>query len=84
MSEHEHEFDGKPTRGHLACCVDRNCNEWRVGTGRRWRELTSAEHTSLTIKQMEDLVVFDTMQIIHGKERGAAKARYFLGYGPPA
>jgi hypothetical protein len=63
---HEHEFDGSPDKGHLACCVDRKCTEWRVGTGTAWRELTTTEHTNLTIHLWEDLVYADVARIIHG------------------
>lgn len=82
VTEHEHEFDGPPTLRHLACCVDRNCTEWRVGTGTRWRELTSAERVALTCRQFDDLIVYHTMVLLHGRERGAVEARYRLGYGP--
>ena len=66
-AEHQHQFDAAPDMGHLACCVDRRCVEWRVGIGREWRELTAAERTELTIFQMEDLVYRPDREIIHGE-----------------
>lgn len=84
MTEHEHEFDGPPDRGALRMCVDRHCTEWRVGTGTAWRELTSNEHTSLTLLQWEDLIMVEAMQVIHGKERGLARYRYLRHGGAPA
>lgn len=68
MTAHEHEYDGAPDEGILACCVDRDCTEWRVGTGTDWRELTPTERTNLTIFQWEDLIYADIARVIH---RGA-------------
>lgn len=81
VTTHEHEFDGKPTEGLVRMCVDRNCTALRVGTGRKWRELTGTELVSVTARMMEDIAVAQAMTIIHGRERGMKRAREVLGYG---
>lgn len=78
--EHEHEFDGPPTLGLARMCVDCTCTEWRVGTGKEWRELTTTERTSVTIHMMEAVIIAQTGEIIHGKEHGRVWARKVLGY----
>lgn len=80
MSEHEHEFDGSPKRNLVRICVDRNCRELRIGTGKRWRKLTADEYITVTAHMMEAISIAQAMQIIHGKERGLDRARQVLGY----
>jgi hypothetical protein len=77
--EHEHEFNGPPKRGRIEMCVGYRCTAQRIGTGRRWRDLTAAERTKVTIFMMEQLAVADALRIIHGERwRGHP---YFKGSG---
>lgn len=77
---HEHEFDGAPKKGLVRMCVDRKCLEMRVGTGKRWRELTPTERINVTLHMMEANIIAQTGIIIHGKEKGMEWARRVLGY----
>lgn len=45
--------------------------------------MTPKQRADFTIKMMEDLIIYDTMMLIHGKDFGPRRARYLLGYGPP-
>ena len=78
--DHDHEYDGAPDDGIVRMCVDRRCHHVAVGTGTAWREPTTAEQTEITLFMMNDVIIAEAMQMIHGKEAGARRARYLLGY----
>lgn len=82
MSDHEHDF-GQPRYRWIAMCAYHDCTELRVGTRNgRHRTLTSDELIAVTAKMMQDVAVAQAMRIIHGPERGLARAREVLGYPP--
>jgi len=84
MSEHEHEWGEPadfPIGTAMMCTAQTDCTEWAVrDTGQRWRAPTPTELTSLVMHMMEAIVIAQTMQIIHGRERGMVRARQALGY----
>lgn len=80
MPDHEHDFGPVGDRLTAAMCRDPDCVEWGVSTGKRWREPTSAESVSLALRMIEDVAMADALVMIHGRERGLAKARFLL-YG---
>jgi photosystem II stability/assembly factor-like uncharacterized protein len=62
--------------------LDLSAADWRVWTGRRWRPLTGEELLAVTAHMMEAIAIGEAMQIVHGRDRGVARAREVLGYGP--
>jgi hypothetical protein len=77
---HEHVFAVPRYRVVTMCSVE-GCTEMRVGTRRgRLRSLTPDEVVSVIARMMEDIAVAEAMTVIHGRERGIARAREVLGY----
>jgi hypothetical protein len=79
---HEHEFGAARFREVAMCRADDDCTELRIGTRRGGlRTLTADEYVSVLCRMMQDVAVAQAMTIIHGPERGMARAREVLGYG---
>ena len=86
MTEHEHDFGLDPRQapiGTARMCRAPDCTHWGVRhRGRvRWEDPTADESIRLTAHMMRDIAIAQAMQIIHGRERGLARAREMLGYG---
>lgn len=82
--EHEHDWGDARTApiGTARPCRVGDCTKWGVRHRRkvRWEEPTVEELIGLTAHMMEAVAIAQAMQIIHGSERGLARAREALGY----
>lgn len=80
---HQHAYGPPAERGSVRhCiagdgCVHLNVVDRRTG---QWRDLTVDEQINVTAQMMEDICIAQAMQIVHGPERGLARARQLLGY----
>jgi hypothetical protein len=85
--DHEHDFgDARAAPiGSARLCTVADCVQWGVRHKYRvrWEDPTANELVSLTARMMEDIAIAQAMQIIHGPERGLARARYLRGYAGP-
>lgn len=80
---HQHAYGPPAERGIVRQCIAGDgCAHLNVvdhGTG-QWRDLTGTELLNVTAHMMEDIAITQAMQIVHGPERGLARARQLLGH----
>lgn len=82
---HEHRFKLQGGPGTIVWCEHERCVEMRVvtfGKYRTLRRLNADELVTVTAHMMEAIGIGRAMQVIHGRERGLARARAVLGYRP--
>ena len=84
MTDHDHDWGDAAAApiGTVRQCHADGCTEWAVRHPRRvrWEPPTSTEHFAIVCRMIEDLVIHDTMVLIHGPDVGPIKARLVLGY----